>query len=89
MKLHPETELEQEIKEHSCYLNCGGSYCDKVQEDKCDTRQKCIELSMKLETMRHSSKIVASMPKENPFHTSRDYEKAILIQQEETEIEVF
>ena len=89
MKFDPETELEQEIKEHSCWLNCGGSYCTEEQENKCDTFQKCIELSMKLETMRRSSAIVKAMPKEKPFSTGRDYEKAILIQQEETEIEVF
>ena len=89
MKMHPEVELEQEIREYSCEMNCGGSYCDEKQQDNCDEYQKCIELSMKLETIRHSSAKVAAMPKEKHFKTGRDYEKAILIQQEETEIEVF
>ena len=88
MKLHPEVELEQEIKEHSCELNCGGSYCDEKQQNNCDTYQKRIELSAKLESMTHSRLVIKSMPKVKPFTTGRDYEKAILIQQEEIEIEV-
>jgi hypothetical protein len=75
-------ELNQELRNSSCFLNCGGCYCSREERIKCRSYLRANAIDQALKEREQAKEYKRNNP-QPVYRTSRDYEKAILVQQEE------